>query len=75
MVINVRGCLYFHGDIDYRVVEQDGKTGVESLWDGNGEFAPVQGRRWAVLDGNEIEGRLFIHRGDDSGFRAVRKGS
>ena len=74
MGINVRGCHYFHGDIDYRVVEQDGKTGVEFSWDGNDEMDPAQGRGWAVLDGNEIEGRLFIHRGDESAFRAVRKG-
>jgi hypothetical protein len=34
----------------------------------------VVGRGWAVHDGDEIEGRIFIHRGDDSAFQALRKG-
>jgi hypothetical protein len=72
--INIRGCRYFHGDIDYRVVEQDGETGIEFSWDGNDDMDPAQGRGWAVLDGDGIEGRIFFHRGDESAFRAVRKG-
>ena len=31
------------------------------------------GGGWAVLDGDEIEERIFFHRGDDSAFRSVRK--
>ena len=59
--------------IDYREVERDGKPGVEFSWDGNDEMDPAQGRGWAVLDGDEIDGRIFFHQGDDSAFRAVRK--
>lgn len=29
-------------------------------------------RGWAVLVGDTLEGRLFIHRGDDSAFSAKR---
>jgi hypothetical protein len=65
---------YVSGGIDYRDAERYGKPGVEFTWDGNDEMDPAQGRGWAVLDGDEIEGRIFFHRGDDSAFRAVRKG-
>jgi hypothetical protein len=65
---------YVHGDIDYREVERGGKPGVEFTWDGNDEMDPAQGRGWAVLDGDEVEGRIFFHRGDESAFRAVRTG-
>lgn len=64
---------YVHGQLDCRQVERDGKPGVEFSWDGNDEMDPAQGRGWAALNGEEIEGRIFIHRGDDSAFRAVRK--
>jgi hypothetical protein len=66
---------YVRGTIDYRQVERDGKPAVEFSWYGNDEMDPAQGRGWAVLDGDEIEGRIYIHRGDDSAFRAVRKES
>lgn len=63
---------YVQGGIDYRVVERDGKPAVEFSWDGNDEMDPAQGRGWAVRDGDEIEGMIFIHRGDESQFRAKR---
>jgi hypothetical protein len=65
---------YVSGGIDYREVERNGKPAVEFSWEGNDEMDPAQGRGWAVLDGDEIEGRIFFHRGDESAFRAVRKG-
>jgi hypothetical protein len=65
---------YVRGGIDYQEVEREGKPAVEFSWDGNDEIDPAQGRGWAVLDGDEIEGQIFFHRGDDSAFRAVRKG-
>ena len=66
---------YVSGQVDYRDVERDGKPGVEFSWEGNDEMDPAQGRGWAVLDGGGIEGRIFFHRGDESAFKAVRKGS
>jgi hypothetical protein len=65
---------FVRGGIDYQEVQRDGKPAVEFSWDGNDEMDPAQGRGWAVLDGDEIEGQIFFHRGDDSAFRAVRKG-
>ena len=61
-----------HGWIDYRTLERDGRPGIEFSWEGNSEGDQSCGRGWAVLDGAEITGRLFIHRGDDSAFRAQR---
>ena len=57
-----------------RLTTRDGEPGVKWTWDGNDEMDPAQGRGWAVLDGDEIEGRILFHRGDDMAFRAVRKG-
>jgi hypothetical protein len=57
-----------------RLTTRDGKPAVEFSWDGNDEMDTAQGRGWAVLDGDEIEGRIFFHLGDDMAFRAVRKG-
>ena len=65
---------YVRGEIDYRETERDGKPAVEFSWDGNDETDTAQGRGWAVLDGDEIEGRIFFHLGDDMAFRAIRKG-
>ena len=31
---------------------------------------PAQGRGWTVLDGEEIDGMILFHRGDESRFRA-----
>ena len=60
------------GFIDARRVEREGRPAVEFSWDGADEGDRVCGRGWAVLepDGSLI-GHLFIHLGDDSGFRAV----
>ena len=64
--IAVEGC------IDARQVELDGRPGVEFSWAGNDEGDHVSGRGWARLDEDgSLRGHLFIHSGDDSGFRAV----
>jgi hypothetical protein len=31
---------------------------------------PAQSRGWAVLDGEDIDGMIFFHRGDESRFKA-----
>jgi hypothetical protein len=66
---------YVHGWIDHQPVERDGKTGVEWSWEGNDEMDSACGRGWAVLqDDGTMKGMLAFHRGDKSGFLAVRKG-
>jgi hypothetical protein len=61
------------GGIDYRKVERGGKPAVEFSWEGHDGEVPASGRGWAVMDGDIIDGWVFIHHGIDSAFRAVRK--
>ena len=60
------------GGIDYRLGVKDGKPSIEFSWEGNDEMEPVQGRGWAVTDGGELTGMIFIHQGDESEFKAKR---
>lgn len=34
---------------------------------------PASGRGWAVIENDELHGRIFIHQGDDSAFRARKQ--
>ena len=63
---------YVQGEIDYRTGIRHTKPSVEFTWDGNDEASPAQGRGWAILDGNEIKGMIFIHQGDESEFQAEK---
>jgi hypothetical protein len=61
------------GWIDFRHGLREGRVSVEFSWDGDDEGDPVSGRGWAVLEEDgSLSGRMCFHRGDDSGFRAVR---
>jgi hypothetical protein len=61
------------GWMDCRHGERDGRPFVEFTWDGNDECDPVSGRGWARLEQDgSLSGHIFIHRGEDFGFRAVR---
>ena len=61
------------GDINARVGTDDGVARVEFSWSGFDENDPMSGRGWFVVTGDQAEGRIFIHLGDDSGFTAVRQ--
>jgi hypothetical protein len=63
---------YVRGDIDYRPGIREGKPSVEFSFEGHDEMDPAQGRGWAVLDGDEIDGMIFFHQGDESRFKARR---
>ncbi len=63
---------YVQGIMDYREGQRNGKPCVEWSWEGNAEMDPLSGRGWAVLEGDELIGMIFIHQGDDSDFEAVR---
>jgi hypothetical protein len=60
------------GDMDCRFSERDGQPLVEFSWVGADENDPASGRGWAVVEGDVMTGRIFIHRGDDSAFTAAR---
>lgn len=50
-----------------------GRARVEFSWEGADDEAEARGRGWAELDGDHLGGRIFIHRGDDSGFVATKQ--
>jgi hypothetical protein len=53
--------------------ERNGRLYVEFTWDGNEECDPASGRGWTRLQkGGCLRGRIYIHAGDDSGFKAIR---
>jgi hypothetical protein len=61
------------GQLDCREVVRDGRPGVEFTWEGADDGDRVTGRGWAVLtDDDTLDGRIFFHLGDDSGFQATR---
>ena len=61
------------GGLDCRLRDIEGVTFIEWSWDGQSETDPACGRGWARLDGEDLVGRLFIHAGDDSAFKARRE--
>ena len=60
------------GDMDCRIETVDGKEGIEFSWEGQDEMDSASGRGWAVLEDGELYGRIFMHLGDNSTFRARR---
>jgi hypothetical protein len=60
------------GWLDCRI-EQIGKNErIEFSWEGFSDADQGCGRGWALIRGDELHGRLYIHAGDDSSFRAQR---
>jgi hypothetical protein len=66
------GFLAIDAGLDYRIGQRDGHPAVEFSFDGSDEGDRISGRGWAVREGDELRGRIFIHHGDDSGFTARR---
>ena len=61
------------GWMDCRPVQTDNGPGVEFSWSGNDDLDPASGRGTAVLqDDGSLQGHIYFHLGDDSGFRAER---
>jgi hypothetical protein len=66
------GFIAVRGWLDCRSTTREGRDCVEFSWEGDDEGDQVSGRGWATLaDDGTLEGHLFIHQGDDSGFRAA----
>ena len=63
------------GWLDCRVETVEGVERIEFSWQGTDEMDPVCGRGWATVRNGELYGRLYIHGGDDSWFRAQRPGA
>lgn len=61
------------GDIDYRLATKEGRPHVDFTFAGDDDGQPISGRAWATLHEDDVlRGRLYLHRGDDSAFEAVR---
>ena len=65
---------YVQGRIDCQTTTRDGKPAAEFSWEGGdgADGTPLSGRGWAILRGDELNGMIFIHSGDDSEFVAKR---
>lgn len=60
------------GGLDCRYGERDGDPLAEFSWSGCDDNDQASGRGWAIVDGDVLTGRIFIHCGDDSAFTAQR---
>lgn len=70
------GFIAVQGGVDWRDAPRDGRPGLEFSWEGFDEGDPATGRGWAVIEEDgSLRGHIFIHLGDDSGFRAERTGN
>ena len=66
---------YVQGQIDYCKILNNEQTTVEFSWEGGdgADGTPLTGRGVASLNGGELQGTIYIHLGDDSDFKAVKK--
>ena len=60
------------GWLDCRFGARNGVPAVEFSWEGENDNDPGCGRGWGELRDDRLAERLYIHRGDDSGFVASR---
>ena len=63
---------YVRCDIDWRETERDDEPAVEFSFEGMDEMTPCSGHGWATLDDCRLDGMICFHRGDESGFAAMR---
>jgi hypothetical protein len=67
------GFIIVDGWMDCRETTRDGRPCVEFTWEGSDEGDQVTGRGWGTLaEDGTLDGRIFFHLGDDSGFHAIR---
>ena len=62
-----------HGDLDYRIAPSHDAERLEFSWEGENEMDPVSGRGWAIIKDGQLQGRMYFHEGDDSGFVAEKE--
>jgi hypothetical protein len=60
-------------DLDVEREDRDGRPGIAWCWRGWDDSDESAGRGWAVLsEDGSLSGRVYIHHGDASDFRAER---
>lgn len=60
------------GQMDCRIEDKDSRQLLAFSWDGSDEYDPASGRGWIKVNGDQVEGHLFFHMGDDSAFKAIK---
>ena len=61
------------GTLDCHFTAKAGRPGVTFTWEGFDEGDAISGRGWAAIEADgTLSGRIYIHHGDDSAFKAVR---
>lgn len=58
--------------LDGKIESRGSSSQLAFSWSGFDENDPVNGRGWFTAIGDQAEGRIFIHLGDESGFKAER---
>ena len=66
-------CGAVHGDLDYRLAPSQDTERLAFFWEGEDEMDPVSGRGWALIKDGQLQGRIYFHEGDDSGFVAEKE--
>jgi len=65
-------CGTVEGSLDYRIEPCGQSERLAFSWEGSDEMDPVSGRGWAMIQDGQLQGRIFFHEGDDSGFIAEK---
>ncbi len=63
---------YVHGFMDCEYIIKDDNTVLEFSWDGNDEMNHINGRGYAMIENDRLVGKIFIHNGDNSEFKALQ---
>lgn len=65
---------YVQAQMDCRITNREGKPAVEFSWEGGdgADGTPLTGRGWAILEGDELNGMIYMHLGGDSEFVAMK---
>ena len=49
------------GEMDCRLENTGAKARIEVSWEGQEELDPVSGQGWAVIEDEQLNGRIFFH--------------
>jgi len=63
------GCV--HVGLDWKYEKTADR--IEFSFSGFEEGTEITGRGWAKVNGKNMDGKIFIHQGDESEFKAERK--
>jgi hypothetical protein len=60
------------GHLDYSIEDINGLERLDFSWEGSDENNPVSGRGWVIIEGELLNGKIYFHLGDSSGFKAQK---